>query len=80
MTRTTIMLPPSLQLAAKRRARELNISMGELIRNSLEQAIKGANRSADHNDSFLNDWSTYSGNVPKDGALKHDDHLYGKKR
>jgi len=77
MERTTIMLPAQLKHRANRLARKLGISLGELIRESLREAL---NRTpADDEDPLYSDTVSYGGPAPADLAADHDDYLYGKK-
>ena len=76
MIRTTIMLPTELKTLAARRAGELGISLGELIRESLEMKLSQA-KSQDHEDSFLADEAVFAGPAPNDLAKEHDRYLYG---
>jgi hypothetical protein len=70
------MLPGSLKMRAVRRARELGISLGELIRLSLDQALSTADRQDTKQDPFFADTATFEGEVPPDTAARHDDYLY----
>ena len=73
MKRTTLMLPEQLRAQAKRRARLLGISFGELVRRSVEAMLK-----ADPgDDSLLNDTEVFEGPVPADLVENHDRYLYG---
>jgi hypothetical protein len=76
MQRTTIMLPPALKMRAERRAREMGISLGELIRTSLASRVQTAAR-LDGNDPLLADDAVFTGNAPADVAERHDTYLYG---
>lgn len=78
MKRTTIMLPIELKIKAQNAADKIGISLGELIRESIEfylvkkiEVIK--------EDPFFSDTSVYKGDVPSDGSIHHDDYLYGDK-
>ncbi len=77
MHRTTIMLPTALKLGAQRRARELRVSLGDLIRSCLESAVTGGASKAPRADPFLSDREIFTGPVPRDISRRHDDHLYG---
>jgi hypothetical protein len=76
MQRTTIMLPPALKLRAERRARELGISLGELIRTSLAFRVETATP-VDRDDPLLSDDAVFNGQAPADLAQRHDTYLYG---
>ncbi len=76
MKRTTIMLPPELKARAERRAYELGVSFGELVRETLQGALEsGEERRTD--DPLFKDEAVYKGNTPKDLAERHDEYLYG---
>jgi len=79
MTRTTIMLPTELKTRAARRAKEMGVSLGELIRESLEVSLSNS-RSHGAQDPLLGDTAVFEGRVPSDLAANHDDYLYGEKR
>jgi hypothetical protein len=68
------MLPRDLKVQAERRAKELGISLGELIREALETAL-ASNHQAE--DSLFADSAVYDGPAPKDGARNHDRYIYG---
>ena len=71
------MLPAELKHRANRLARRLGISLGELIRDSLREALNRAPEDSD--DSLYTDRVVYSGPAPANLAADHDDYLYGKK-
>jgi len=74
MLRTTVMLPESLKMKAEHAATERGISLGELIRNSLE--LTCANQTTGQ-ELFFNDEVLYEGeDVPSNLAKNHDDFLY----
>ena len=77
MKRTTIMLPAALRARAIERARRLGISMGELIRRSMEAMLVGSEEGGD--DPLVADGAVFDGPVPDDLARNHDRYLYGKK-
>ena len=77
MERTTIMLPGPLKHRATRLARKRGVSLGELIRESLREAL-ARNPSSDEDLLFADD-ASYPGPVPADLAADHDDYLYGEK-
>ncbi|HEV8132909.1 MAG TPA: CopG family transcriptional regulator [Acidobacteriota bacterium] len=75
MHRTTIMLPRNLKSRALRHAQRSGISLGELIRESLRNALDHT-AEAPAEDSLLGDEATFAGSAPKDLARKHDHYLY----
>jgi len=75
MKRTTVMLPEALRRRAAFRARQRGISLGELIRDSLDAALPGASYDQDP----LFEDVIFDGPAPKDLSAKHDKYLYGKK-
>lgn len=76
MHRTTILLEDSLRYQAGVRARQMGISLGELIRLSLK-SILGQTEKKGTIDPLFVDRAVFSGEVPSDLALHHDDYLYG---
>jgi hypothetical protein len=75
MHRTTIMLPLEVKNAALRKARERGISLGELIRESLQRTLtEGAQQRAD--DSLFADQACFEGDVENNLAAEHDHYLY----
>ncbi len=74
MKRTTIMLPERLKTRAEREARRRGISLGELVRVSL-QATTGGGGAGD--DPLFADKAVFSGESPADLAVDHDRYLYG---
>ena len=74
MNRTTILLPAELQAKASAHARQKGISLGELIRRSLEAAVS---RRPAGGDILLSDRAVHAGDAPADLAARHDEHLYG---
>lgn len=75
MKRTTIMLPEALRRRAASRARQRGISLGELIRDSLDAALPGV--SYEHDPQFED--AIFDGPVPRDLSASHDKYLYEKK-
>ena len=75
MKRTTIMLPEELKHQAERSAASLGISLGELIRDSLEARLKNLKRprSEDPLFSFV---PIFQDPVPPDLSERHDEYLY----
>ena len=78
MQRTTIMLPVDLKQRAESLAKRLGVSLGELIRQSLEAALRG-NAGEVREDPFFQDRAVYAGPVPASLSADHDDFLYGPK-
>lgn len=74
MKRTTVMLPETLRRRAALRARQRGISVGELIRNSLEEALPGA--SSDQDPLF--EEAVFDGPAARDLSARHDKYLYDK--
>ena len=79
MHRTTIMLPADLKAKAQRRAKQMGISLGDLIRQALKEAVKkpGNGKAVD---PLFADTAVYEGPGPTDLAINHDEYLYGDKR
>ena len=75
--RTTIMLPVDLKQRASNLATRLGLSLGELIRQSLEAALRG-NVGEVHEDPLFTDKAVYRGPVPANLSVDHDDFLYGE--
>ncbi len=79
MHRTTIMLPPDLKARALRRARELGISLGQLIRDSLTASLKQPDKKRAARDPLFADDAVHEDPGPCDLAEDHDAYLYGEK-
>lgn len=77
MKRTTVMLPADLRRRAFVRARERGVSLGELIRESLDSALPSA-APVRAEDSLFTDAAVFSGKAPKDLSVAHDRYLYGE--
>jgi plasmid stability protein len=77
MKRTTVMLPDDLRRRAFVRARERGVSLGELIRESLDAAVP-ASSPARAVDSLFTDSAVFAGKAPKDLSAAHDGYLYGE--
>lgn len=78
MHRTTVMLPEELKLQAVEYARECGLSLGEVVRESLEDWLKKrSQRSA--SDPLFHNVPVYDGPVPDDYSINHDRYLYGDK-
>ena len=76
MQRTTIMLPAELKSRALGCARERGISLGELLRESLERQLEtpiGERRALD---PLFSDNAVYEGDAPLDLSEHHDRYLY----
>lgn len=76
MTRTTLMLPADLKARSERRAREIGISMGELVRRSLVRLLDETASPASE-DALYADVVVSAAETPSDLAERHDDYLYG---
>jgi hypothetical protein len=76
MRRTTVMLPTELKARAERRAYELGVSFGELVRESLESALE-AREERGAEDPLFKDDAVYRRRGPRDLAERHDEYLYG---
>ena len=74
MKRTTIMLPEDLRRRALLRASQKGVSLGELIRDSLDAALPGATYEA-QGDPLFED-VVFDGPAPSDLSVNHDKHLY----
>jgi hypothetical protein len=72
------MLPQDLKLQAERHARELGVSLGGLIRESLEAMMRGSD--GDRSTPFFSDNAVYVGEAPRGLSVNHDGYLYGKKQ
>jgi len=78
MHRTTVMLPEELKHQATKQAQKLGISLGELIRQSLNSFLHQP-VCEHYSDSFLADDAVFPGSTPTDLAENHDAYLYGEK-
>ena len=79
MHRTTIMLPPDLKLKVLKRARRQGVSLGEFVRESLEERLKKPAGKAVKDPLF--DFSlVWRGPAPKDGSINHDHYLYDEEK
>lgn len=74
MKRTTVMLPHDLKARAANEARRRGVSLGSLIRSSLE-AMLGVGVATD---PLFADSVVYEGESPADLSANHDDYLYGE--
>ena len=77
MKKTTIMLPAALRRRALSRARQKGISLGELIRESLDAALSAGSSQAQQDPLFEN--VIYDGPAPADGSLNHEKYLYARR-
>jgi hypothetical protein len=77
MKRTTIMLPEALRQRALIRARQKGVSLGELIRDSLDAALPAVAHEAGRDPLFED--VVFDGPAPADGAANHDKYLYDEK-
>lgn len=80
MDRTTVMLPSDLKIRASNQAKKMGISLGQLIRQTLEESLDTEKRAKTDDDSLFLDNVVYGGKTPKDVASKHDTYLYGEKK
>lgn len=74
MRRTTIMLPEDLHNRAIRRARQRGVSLGELIRISLDAAVPTVSYGSGSDPLFED--VVFDGAAPSDTAKNHDKYLY----
>lgn len=74
MQRTTIMLPASLKAKATQEADRRGVSLGELIRQALDQAVEDPLDPS--TDALLADEAVFRGETPGDLAENHDRYLY----
>lgn len=77
MHRTTILLPPDLKLRANQLALEMGVSLGELIRSSLEMRCGTKFKQRDR---FFEDHNFYEGRAPTNLSSNSDDYLYEDKQ
>ena len=70
------MLPEELHEQAHRQARRMRISLGQLIRLSIEEKLRQP-ASAAAGDTLYEDQAVYGGSCPRDLSANHDGHLYG---
>ena len=74
MRRTTVMLPEELRRRAISRARQRGVSLGELIRESLDAAMPAVDYEAGPDALFAD--VVFDGPAPRDLSTRHDEHLY----
>lgn len=72
------MLPPDLKTRAQQLAKERGVSLGELVRESLETTVNGESSGRRQNDSLFADDAVFRGEAPNDLSLNHDRYLYGE--
>ena len=72
------MLPLDLKERASSLASRLGLSLGELIRQSLEAALRG-NAGEVRDDPLFSDRAVYDGPAPANLSTDHDDFLYGER-
>ena len=76
MKRTTVMIPEDLKIRAVNRANSMGLSLGGLIRESLERVLRSEDTGM-LDDPYLADNAVYEGDTPVDLAKNHDQYLYG---
>lgn len=69
------MLPIGLKRRSQALAQRLGISLGELIRESLEATLRG-DAGEVREDALFTDTATYDGPLPADFSERHDENLY----
>jgi hypothetical protein len=74
MKRTTIMLPDDLRRRALLRAKQRGVSLGELIRDSLDAALPTVINEAQRDPLFED--VIFDGPAPADISANHDKYLY----
>lgn len=74
MKRTTIMLSEDLRRRAFLRAKQRGVSLGELIRDSLDAALPKGSYDAEQDPLFED--VVFDGPAPRDLSSKHDEYLY----
>lgn len=87
MTRTTIMLPEEVKDRAERMARDTGISFSEFVRQAIARSLEvgmgdaaRVRRAADPLFVAVGRLRLRAHPSPADGALAHDDYLYGEGR
>ena len=77
MERTTIMLPPDLKAKVQKQANFMGMSLGQYIREAVENALEYQHRKQPvEADPLFSDDAVFSGKGPKDIAENHDQYLY----
>ena len=80
MDRTTIMLPPDLKIRASNQAKKMGMSLGQLIRDTLENSLITESKRKTAADSLFLDSEVFEGKTPKDLSSEHDNYIYGEKQ
>jgi hypothetical protein len=78
MKRTTIMLPEDLRRRALFRAKQTGVSLGELIRDSLDAALPNVTYDAERDPLFED--VIFDGPAPADLSANHDKYLYDREK
>jgi len=73
------MLPRELKQRAAQEARARGVSLGELIRESLNALLR-RDTAAAANDPLIADRAVFEGPIPADTSERHDELLYGPAR
>ena len=77
MELTTIMLPSDLKVRVQERANSMGISLGQYIREAVENSLKFQQREQlIEEDPLFTDDVVFVGKGPKDFAENHDQYLY----
>lgn len=74
MHRTTIMIPENLKSKALTLAKKTRMSLGQLIRESLEQRLN--KKTSIEQDPFFDHPPCFKKKAPKDVSATHDHYLY----
>ncbi len=77
MERTTIMLPHDLKARASERARQMGMSFGQFVRESLAVSLDIHEKIRPMEDPLFADDEVFHGEIPADFSRNHDDYLYG---
>jgi hypothetical protein len=78
MKRTTVMLPEKLRHRALHKARQRGVSLGEVIRESLEAALPSGRYDVSSDPLFES--VVFDGPAPRDLSAKHDRYLYDNEK
>jgi hypothetical protein len=78
MKRTTIMLPEDLRRRALFRANQRGVSLGELIRDSLDSTLPNVSYDIEKDPLFED--VVFDGPAPRDLSRRHDEYLYDDKK
>lgn len=78
-TQTTITLPPELESRAVERAKERGVSLGQLVCDLLEAHLRDSGSPSRRDNPFFRDTRVFTGDVPPDLSLNHDEYLYGER-